>query len=351
MKQRRHLSNKISAAYAASILSISLTGITCGSFAWFTYMTRAKIEEFRGVAIGFGDLQAGIISDLDLPDASEHGLIRDDSYDDKTIYWFEGHEASSETIRYYLGQSGYATDTLYPVTTRKYSNNDSFKLYSEPDFYNHQSEDLEADHAYSIFLPLVFRYEDILEEGTYISDENIYLSQVKLDTPVSQSHIYEAVRIHTDNKNQLAHLINPSSSDDGKTDVGGVLDLNGDGFYDTRYVGDERYEYIYGQFKESNYKVSPESDDTIVYPDQRTTFNAGHKAGTYALDSLIPEVAEYEGIYDFRNKHKPVTITNPLNDNLAFLDLSIFVEGWDLHVVDSEIDMPFSMDLEFGVEI
>lgn len=347
MKQRRHLSNKISAAFAASILSISLTGITCGSFAWFTYMTRAKIEEFDGVTIGFGELEMGIRSDVELPDASQYGLTKDDSFADQNIYWFDGHTMEPNTVNYVLSMNGYATNALIPVTTRKHLNGEAFNLYSAPTVLGEINQ--PALKGNYIHLPLVFRYEDIIEEGTYISDENIYLSQVKMNTTNPDSHIHEAIRIYTDNKDNNQHLINPSSSIDGETNVGGVLDLNGDGFYDANSIEDNSYEFVYGQVKESSYKPLPESDDTIVYPDERTTFNAGHRAGVYALETCVPEVAQFEGMYDFRNKHDCVTTTDPLKDNLAYLDLSIFVEGWDLSVIDSEIEIPFSMELNFEV--
>lgn len=328
-------------------MSIALTGITCGSFAWFTYMTRAKIEEFQGVTVGFGNLQAGFISDVDLPEAEQYGLVRDDSTYEQTIYWIDGHTIEPDTMHYFLGMNGYATDTLHPVTTRKYQNGESLSaLYSAPrTLYDSTDQAEKADY---IHLPFVFRYEDIIDEGTFIGDENIYLSQVKLNVTNSSSHIHESIRIHTDNHIENIHMINPSSSDDGSTNVGGTLDLNGDGYYDSTYVGTDRYEFIYGQLKESpQYNDFPEVDDTPIFDD---TFHSGHKSGVYAVKAIDPEVAEYEGMYEFRNKRKFVTTTNPHTNNLAFLDLSIFVEGWDLSVIDSEIGIPFSMELKFETD-
>lgn len=349
MKQRRHLSNKISATFAASILSISLTGVTCGSFAWFTYMTRAKIEEFRGVTIGFGDLHAGILSDVDLPLAEQYGLIKDESNPEQIIYWFDGHQMNYETLRYVLSSNGYATDTLYPVSSRKYTSGEEFGLYAAPTIL--EDGNYIAEKSDYIHLPLVFKYEDIIEEGTFIPNENIYISQVKLTESQSDSYIHEAVRIYTSDRNSNTHLINPFSNNDGVTDVGGVLDLNGDGFYDANYFDTVGYEFVYGQVKESSYKAEPENDDTIIYPDERNAFNAGHRAGIYALETCVPEVAEYEGIYEFKNKHKHVTTTDPLMDNLAYLDLSIYVEGWDLKVVNSEIDIPFAMEITIETDL
>ena len=306
------------------------------------YGARTRITEFEGTSIGVGNLEVGIFSQEVLPEAQERGLIQDDS--DPTLYWFEGHEMPASTINYVLATNGYATNELFPVTTNKYKKGDSFNLEFAP------NEAHDNDHALKqgrVYLPLVFRYTDIIDEID-ISNENIYLSQVELNSIENGSEIHRAVRIYTDDKNGTTHLINWSSSDDGITNVGGVLDLNRDGFYDTIEREGKRYERIYGQVKEAYFRDTPEEDDT---PYHGTTFEAGHRAGTYILESCVPEVAEFEGNYNFRNMRSEVTTTNPLDNNYARLDLSIFVEGWDEHVIDSEINMPFNINLQFETKI
>lgn len=346
MKQRRHLSNKITAAVAASILSIALTGTACGTFAWFMYGARTRVTEYEGTSIGVGNLEVGIFSEEDLPEAQERGLKQDSS--DPTLYWFEGHEMPASTINYVLATNGYATTELFPVTTRKYASGDSFNLFSSPRMKS--DVDPTASKLGRVYLPLVFRYMDIIEEE-YIANEDIYLSRVELEALSPNSEIHRAVRLYTDNKEGNTHLINPSSPEDGVTDVGGALDLNGDGYYDVdeNEEDGQLYEHIYGQVKEYEYRATKETDDT-PYPGG-TTFDAGHKEDTYVLDSCVPEVASYEGMYNFRNMRSEVTTTNPLDNNYARLDLSIFVEGWDRHVIDSEIEMPFNINLQFETKI
>ena len=349
MKQRRHLKSKISATTAATILSIALAGSTCGTFAWFMYTTRAKvIEDLEGVTIGAGNLEVGILSEADLPEAELYGLIKDDSNPNQTIYWFIGHTMEPDTLGYVLSANDYATNTLIPVTTRKYANGDDFNLFSTPKV-DSNDEDEEAIKKGQIYLPLVFRYSDILEdEEVYIPNQNISISQVKLEVLENDSHIHEAVRIHTDNRAGSTHLINPSSQEDGSTNVGGILDLNGDGYYDYWSESGGVYEHLYGQVAESNYKANPEVDDTQVGPlPNQNAFVAGHKQGVYALDSYVPETADYEGFYGYRNKRKWVTTTNPQTNNYAYLDLSIFIEGWDIHVINREIEVPFAMEIKF----
>ena len=350
MKQRRNLKNRISATTAATILSISLASATCGTFAWFAYDTRAKIiDSLEGVTIGLSELEMGIISQVDLPDAGLYGLHKDATDPDQTIYWFEGHEMEPETISYVLSENGYATNKLIPVTTRKYSHGDNFSLFSTPKMDDDVDE--KASKEGRIYLPLVFRCHDILEEEDieYLADQRIALSDVDLEILHDGSHIHESIRIYTDNKDGSTHLINPSSSLDGSTEVGGLLDLNGDGFYDVESINGNRYERIYGQVIESNYKETPESVDTMPDPSLKNSFIAGHKKGVFALDKCTPEVANYEGLDEFSSKHKWVTTTNPQTNNYAYLDLSIFAEGWDASVINPEIDIPFGIHLHFEI--
>lgn len=350
MKQRRHLKSRISATTAATILSIALAGATCGTFAWFTYDTRAKIiDNLEGVTIGLGELDAGILSNVDLPDADLYGLIKDDSNPNETIYWFRGRKIEPDALSYVLAANGYAYETLIPVTTRKYANGDDFNLFSTPRMLNDSDE--KAKKEGQVFLPLVFRYHDVLEEDetAYIADQKIALSKVKLNILDENSHIHEAIRIHTDDKNGLSHLINPSSIDDGATNVGGLLDLDGDGFYDIEIHDEKLYEHVYGQVIDWDYKNSPETVDTLPEStsEYKNSFVAGHKSGVYALNTCTPEVAEFEGLNDFTNKRKWVTTTNSQTNNYAYLDLSIFIEGWDSNVINREIGIPFSVEVTF----
>ena len=350
MKRRKLLKNKTASYIAVSILTLALAGITCGTFAWFNYDTRAPISELNGTSIGLNELQMGFISEHHLFDYEEYGLTRDDSDPNETIYWFSGHKIGPETINYILGSNGYATDTLYPVTSQKYTNGDDLELYSAPYIF-HDICDI-ANKEEQIRLSLVFRYEDILaDEPTYLPNENIYLSQFKLNTLNEDTFVHRAVRIYTNDKNNTAHLINPSSNEDGETYVGGILDLNKDGYYDCDIVEGKRVEHIYGQTAEFSHKGNPESEDSEVPEESRNSFVARHKAGTYAVNSYTPEKAEFEGFYEFRNHHKCVSTTNPDTKNYAYLDLSIFVEGWDLNVIDSQIGMQFSIELMFDTQI
>lgn len=349
MKQKRHLSkNSIAALVTASIFTFALAGTTCGTFAWFMYASRASAI-FNGVTIGAGELEFGILSDTLLPSYDENQLVEDTSIDGKIIYWFKNHEAASDVINYIIGLNGSATNKMIPVTSGKYSPGDSFNLYNSP---NMTSSNIAQKYTY-VSLPLVFRYEDDIEIGKYLPDIDIYLTKASVKSVEDGSEIHRSIRIHTDSNAGLNHLINPSQNEDGSTKVGGVLDLNSDGFYDEYQKDDKTYEYIYGEVENEVHKDSPEATDSVVPENERTTFHAQHRAGTYAVneEETIAKVAEYEGFYGFRNKRKSVTRTNANKNNYAYLDMTIYCEGWDLRVIDAEKGNPFSLDLEFKVVI
>ena len=67
---------------------MSLTASTCGTFAWFTYATRAYAY-YHGVSIGSGTLQLGFLSEASLDNYLDYGLEKE-TVDNKDIYWVDG---------------------------------------------------------------------------------------------------------------------------------------------------------------------------------------------------------------------------------------------------------------------
>ena len=65
----------------------------------------------------------------------------------------------------------------------------------------------------------------------------------------------------------------------------------------------------------------------------------------------MSKVAQFEGIKKFERRSQAITKTNSLTQNYAYVDITIFVEGWDLSVIDEEKGSMFTLDLEFGVNV
>lgn len=323
---------------------MSLTASTCGTFAWFTYATRAYAY-YHGVSIGSGTLQLGFLSEVSLDDYLDYGLEKE-TVDNKDIYWVDG-DADASTINYVLAKNGYATNSLVPVTSGSYASGDEFSLYQAPKHNQKQDENKALKNTY-LSLSLVFRYIDDIDLVA-IPDIDIYLSRADLR---SETNIDKAVRIFTTSDED--HLICPAVENDGEINVGGNLDLDGDGYYD-HYTDEEgkQYEVAYGEFEHLQYEDSPSGGSENVNENERTTFLANHALGVYPLDesNSLSKVAQFEGITKFKRRSQAITKTNSLTQNYAYVDITIFVEGWDLSVIDEEKGSMFALDLEFGVNV
>ncbi len=343
---KKHLKkNSLIACLSTTILALSLTAGTCGTFAWFTYATRTYVE-YEGVTIGMGgSIQLGFDPHLDLTNYANYGLEREE-YEGRYLYWSNG-DADENTLNYILSSMGYATDKMSPVSSGSYSYGDSdFSLHRAPRLY--EAIQPEAEKKEYIFLPMVFRVTGDLEPDTYVPNQSIYLLTANVK---SEENIRKSIRIHTSNADST-HLINPTIETDGSIKVGGALDLNGDGYYDTYDENINVYEFMYGEYEgDKVHKNTPEAQDSDVPESERTTFLARHKMGTYAVDDTLstPKTADYEGFRKFAKKQTPIAKTNEETSNYAFVDLTAFIEGWDLSVIEAEKGNQFSLELKFGI--
>lgn len=335
---------------SSSILAMSLTAGTCGTFAWFTYATRAYVN-YDGVTIGCSSLEIGFMPGIQLTNYANYNLTKEERDIGVDIYWSTKREITPQTIEYILSSMGYATNEMNPVTSGAYHYGDTeFTLLHAPRTVNDVTRLLANKESY-IYLPLVFRCMDEIEDdSSYLPNKNIFLTDAEVE---SDYNIRQSIRIFA-SQGDTTHLINPTQREDGSTIVGGTLDLDRDGYYDTYQSDFSRYETLYGDFKtEKVHKDSPETKDSDVPESERTTFTARHKAGTFAVDSELTkaDTADYEGFAKYKNCVTPVAKTNANTDNYAYLFMSVYIEGWDLSVIDSEKDNPFNLNLRFEVEL
>ena len=343
----------------AIFFNILLAGSVCGTFAWYTYATRTGFDkQYHGVTVGAsGKLDVGIVSLVELDDFERFELAEDRdtlSDEDKIIYWCN-NEIKTETLNYIIDANGSATNILHPVTTSSNDTilaNEDFHLYRSPSFLHNYSldESYYAEKDAYIHIPFVFRYRDPDISDDYIIGEQIYFKEcnVEVNNNNLQSEIDKAIRVYTDSGTE-GHLINPTAQSDGQDAVGGILDLNKDGFYD-HFNGQE---FIYGEVKSYSYNSNVTENDGTLTEEERNTFVSNHKAGIYALDqsAFEPKTVDYSSMRRFENKNISVTTTDANYHSLARLDFYTFIEGWDLHVVDREIGCAFNMNILFGISI
>ena len=115
-----------------SSLVLSAIGSMAGTYAWFTYSGRVTAQ-FHGTALDKSDsLKVGLVSEVDLPEASNYGLTKDAN---SNIYWSE-EGISAKALSYFFIASGYAgggsseekIHPLVPVTSGSYETNGVFAL-------------------------------------------------------------------------------------------------------------------------------------------------------------------------------------------------------------------------------
>lgn len=148
-------------------------------------------------------------------------------------------------------------------------------------------------------------------------------------------------------------IIDPGES--GPTYYGGILDLNKDGYYD---FNEDQREILYGQYSGEVKYLPGEEEPTIPLDDNRNTFVANHKQGIEKVDLNSPSllIKQEEKIkidtlrYDFENDPlKPVPpICHVKAGERKRMIISIYVEGWDLHMTDDIASASFDVNIAFN---
>ncbi len=344
---------------AAILFNISLAAIVCGTFAYYTYATRTGLQkEYHGTTVGdIGSLQAGLVSEVQIEDCFDYDLTEDArtlADEGKYIYWCL-ETISARTINHVLKANGYGTTEMYPVTTGAFDSEnqspESFKLYKSPSYLRNYNLNMSTYHAekfnYSV-LDFVFRYEDVNNIGQYLTGQSIFLSKFQVETAEEGHELYKSVRFYYTNGYE-GHIVNPTSHTSGTDVVGGVLDLNADGFYD--FYDYSQTEIIYGEYDhcEFNSVKTPEDDNLDL--DELDSFNAKHKGGVYALNegTFVPKTVDYLSISKFTSRSERITFTDPDYHNLGRFKMYLYFEGWDRHVINKEIGFGYNLDLSFSM--
>ena len=290
-------------------IAAAFAGTISGSIAWYAYTTRTTIL-YTGTSVSeYVQLQIGLVSEVDFTvDEGGHDRgfnleIEDVPGQTYDYYWAKaGSGFSYEIIQAFLkAENKYSPDLLKPVTTRAYDGS-SFNLYRAPVSGTPLLEpnpllDPSYDPAYAptdsySHLPFVFRIIDA--NGNRTRNANIWITNAEVAASGENENIREAVRLYfSEGPNEF--LLNPTSQLDtaGHTNVGGLLDLNVDGAYDT---DDEGKELLYGSWKSTPTSVgtwtgendfeNPDVFDDVNYTKQtkKSTFVAEHRKGSEYFD-------------------------------------------------------------------
>lgn len=378
----------------ALFVVLTFAGTVSGTISWFAYTTRATVS-YSGTSVSQSALiQVGLVCNFDYwagstPAETEanHEAMKDtydltyEYVDSNHIYFSKpGAGINSVAIKEYLSKTGYAINQLEPVTSRFYETDiedenvgNDLTLYKAPMKERALNETIAEKPQYSK-IKLAFR---ILTSSSatpiYAQNQNIWLTKI---TPKmnGDGNVVNALRIHFDGSTSSGKkfILNPTTTDNGGTAVAGLLNISGDDDYYDSVNGDE---IVYGDYEGSldrTYNALPSEfvdiNKTGDTGSESTTFYARHEGSTRIYDydaddfaaGIRPKVAQYIGTNSLFPSDSngqlsggiPLCKTKMSATNaarIAYLDLSIWLEGWDHAVTDEEIGHAFFLALQFQI--
>lgn len=348
------------------LFAVSLAGSICGTFAWYTYGTRIPVY-YNGVSIGdSGSLEIGLVAHKKLAksDAEKYAL-EEEIINDKIIYWSIG-SFQADPLKLIQKTNGYANEFTHPVTAGVYdAEHTEFRLRNCPTngerFLGGEKWAPPRDYNR---LEFAFRHkasggQHIDENGNVIIDEDVYSDDYTVllssCTALSNTNVHEALRIYADAYSG-GYLVNPNEDYSTTLISGGRLNMGRDAYYDVEKFNLDSYrEFAYGEWEDFNlvYKDEPYPDlpkeEWLPNPKDPMTFTAEPTPGSYGIDytkSTFPTI-QFLGKEIFRSEDVELAVPDPEYDNIAFCDIYIYLEGWDLALDNNEALNDFSFQLQF----
>ena len=231
-----------------ALLTVSaLVGSVAGSLAWYAY-SRQVLFSYVGTSVQKSILlNVGLVDDegyLSDTKVQQYDLVRE-TYDGHSIVFTQATKGlDTGAIIDYLTASPYATNMLFPVTTRDRAIDatSNLTLYKSPD-YGETTLSRTANESDYVKLPFAFKIDD--ENSATISNKSVWLTEAVVEA--TGENINQSVRVFVENS-QRKFLMKPldQSMTTGETKVGGLLDLDGDKTYDFDKLHYD--EYYYGDY-------------------------------------------------------------------------------------------------------
>ena len=182
-------------------------------------------------------------------------------------------------------------------------------------------------------------------------------------------------KTYSDDINEAKHsILNPGSDkQSGSTDLGGMLDVNRDGYVDVEevdYEYTERNERLYGSIKSSTYSTTlyPESDaipedyerpihlslDGTRYHQKNTYIVTDYEAYKQTWYGNLKDDGTNNGfIASFASNNRlehGTPLVNTGTNKIAHCDLTVWIEGWDNNVNDTILDVKYYLGMQFQID-
>ena len=362
---------------------VSFAGALSSTLAWFAYSTNVNVQ-MKGTAVSETEqLQVGLKTDITFSNEmmEEYNLVSVTENSEKYIFAAPGAGFDSSLINYYLSHEGYASNTLIPVTSKKYDNGDNLSLKCAPQAGQPQLT-IDAPHDQYAKIPFAFRVvrTDRAGNHTYVTNQSIWISNAKAIADNGATQIYKAVRVHFSGKkfnasNELVDnkfIFNPSASASAQryTNVAGLLNLNNDDYYDLYdgSYGINGTEIVYGDY-DGTLPTTTHIDSDSAIADVNgtgntssvTTFTAKHLGGNFvytSLEGITPHKANFKTLSDikpttdsngFLTGGEVLTVTSNTTNAIADLEATVYIEGWDHSVINEEAEHKFFLGMTFEI--
>lgn len=358
-----------------AMTTLGIIGSTAGTLAWYAYSRSIRVN-FIGTSVAKSALlNVGIVDDapykLSDEKLAQYELTREEFDGHSIVFTHKTDGIDYHVIQDYLFNSEYAVNMLFPLTTRARQINSpsNLSLFESPT-HGVTSITTEASTTHYVKLPLAFRMTDANNDN--IHGKNVWLTSA--NAVASGQDIHKSLRLFIENS-QRKFLVKPSDNGTtiGRTYVGGLLDLDGDGTYD--YNVGTHQEYYYGDFSgvktysEEEYgepkESAPYDNVNNVTNLVESTFYSKHNEHAKLLDlsQIYPAYVEHypfglvkpdtdeNGNYfeNTENGHGMMMCTTDSADGVGYVTFTIFIEGWDHVVIDQAANYSFNLSLKFEV--
>ena len=390
---------------------LSIGGAVSSSLAWYAYASNASLKYSGTSVFDNGQLQIGVKSEIEIPDLVTAGMSEehDNENNNSPYYYFApaGEGLTSDLLNIYLNARGYASNELIPVTTGQYdedleSGHSVFSLMNSPT--NDVPTPTHAQNAakklsYSK-ITFIFRTFHTVADGSqqFVGGQEIWLTHAQARASASSTgNVSKSMRMYIERDDGYygannGFIFNPTVKANGATKVGGLLNLGYDHYYDFNEQGEILYgdysingndsgisgnaydpdvqgDYIYDINGKWDWeKIENTDNNRIHYAD---TFTAAHspecpkyfanlnkvdiKTAKYRGTNSVLQTKDSNGL--LYNPVDPVTQqviktsvckTGDANNNyIGEFDATIFLEGWDFSVINSEQNHKFDFQLRF----
>lgn len=155
------------------------------------------------------------------------------------------------------------------------------------------------------------------------------------------------------------YVIDPNKAEnDEEVLFGGVLDNAKLLCYDTYTLNGEKYETVYGDVEKRELIHYDKLDNDIEYEGEPSAFNATHKSGTWmfnyekSIENGVviakEESISLKQIKDNPEKYFKIPVDRGY-ENTRKMIISIYIEGWDRHSINSTMGAAFESNISFKI--